>query len=173
MLLRALSTLLLFAASSLALAAAPVAVPEPLRGWEAWVLHGEEFRDCPFYATVMPDTAGAFACALAGVTSIQIAAGRAEIALDIRVYARGYAPLVRAEGAIPEALTVDGQPAVIEGGGQARVWLEPGAHQLRYALDLAAQPESLSVPQGQRLVELSVDGRGVFPLNREGEQLWL
>lgn len=174
MLLRALSTLLMFASSSLVLAAAPVAVPEPLRGWESWVLHGEEFRDCPFYATVMPETAGAYACALAGVTSIQIAAGRAEIALKIRVYARGYTPLVSAEKAVPEALTVDGQPGVIEGGASpSRVWLEPGLHQLRYALDLGAQPESLSVPQAQRLVELSVDGRAVFPLNREGEQLWL
>lgn len=174
MLLRVLSTLLIYATCTLASAATPVAVPEPLRGWEAWVLHGEDFRGCPFYATVSPDGAGAYACALPGVTSIQIAAGRAEIAVDMRVYAPGYAPLVFAERSTPEALSVDGKPGVIEAGGAyARVWLEPGSHQLRYALDLAAQPESLSVPQALRLVELRVDGRAIFPLNREGEQLWL
>src|SRR6478736_342866 len=30
------------------------AVPSGLRDWQAWVLHGEEFRRCPFLASASP-----------------------------------------------------------------------------------------------------------------------
>ncbi|MBL8245070.1 MAG: hypothetical protein JNL89_12800, partial [Rhodanobacteraceae bacterium] len=46
---RLLSTLFLLLAAAAA-QAAPV-VPDALKGWEAWVLHGEEWRQCPFFAT--------------------------------------------------------------------------------------------------------------------------
>jgi hypothetical protein len=29
-------------------------IPPPLREWQDWVLHGEEFRRCPFMATAAP-----------------------------------------------------------------------------------------------------------------------
>ncbi len=173
MLLRALLPWAFLALSSLAIAA-PTVVPEPLKDWQAWVLHGEEFRQCPFFALGNPQDRGQHACALPGAASIRIADGRAEIAVGYRVYAAGHVELVYAEDAAPEALSVDGQPAIIGGaGGAPRTWLEPGARQLRYVLDLAAQPESLMVPQSLRLIELSVDGRPIFPLNRAGGELWL
>jgi hypothetical protein len=173
MLLRALLPWV-FLALSLQALAAPVAIPEPLKDWQAWVLHGEEFRQCPFFALGDPQDQGQHACAVPGAASIRIAGGRAEISIGYRVYAPGYVELVRAEDAVPEALNVDGQPAIIGGAAAApRTWLDAGAHQLRYALDLAAQPESLIVPQSLRLIDLSVDGRPIFPLNRAGGELWL
>lgn len=173
MLPRALLPWVLLSVSSLA-PAAPVVVPEALKDWQAWVLHGEEFRQCPFLALGNPQDRGQHACALPGTASIRIADGRAEISVGYRVYAPGFVELVHAEDAAPEALAVDGQPAIIGGSASApRTWLEPGARQLRYSLDLAAQPESLMVPQALRLIELSVDGRPIFPLNRAGGELWL
>ncbi len=173
MLLRALLPWAFLALCSLA-PAAPVVVPEPLKDWQGWALHGEEFRQCPFFALGNPQDQGQHACALPGAASIRIADGRAEISIGYRVYAPGHVELVHAEDAAPEALTLDGQPAIIDGAASApRTWLEPGAHQLRYALDLAAQPESLWVPEVLRLIELSVEGRPIFPLNRAGGELWL
>ena len=170
---RTLSMFLLLLAHACATAATP-AVPDALKGWEGWVLHGEEWRQCPFFVTTQPGDRGAHACALAGPANIRIDAGRAEIALDYRVYAPGHVMLVYAQDALPEALTVDGQAAVIEqGDGQPRVWLQPGERKLRYTLDLAAQPESLVVPDSLRVVSLQVDGKPVFPLNRAGTELWL
>lgn len=148
-----------------------VAVPEPLRGWESWVLRGEEYRQCPFFGSLAPTDANAYACALAGPADIRINAGRANISVDYQVYGPGYVPLIIAERAMPEALSLDGQPGVVESG--ARIWLEPGVRQLRYSLDLATKPESLHVSPTLRLVQLSVDGRSVFPLSREGSVLWL
>ncbi|MBK8066202.1 MAG: hypothetical protein IPK27_00810 [Rhodanobacteraceae bacterium] len=94
--------------------------------------------------------------------------------MDYRVYAEGHVPLVHAQEAVPEGLDVDGREAVIEQrDGQPQVWLQPGERKLRYALDLAAQPESLVVPESLRVLSLSVDGKPVFPLNRDGSELWL
>lgn len=171
MLRRALILWLLLAVLVPALAASP-AVPDPLKGWEAWVLHGEEWRQCPFFASAGGGVEEEHACALPGPAEIRIADGRASIAVDVRVYAAGHWPLVHAEDSAPEDLQVDARAAVIE-GEPPQVWLEPGQHQLRYALDLSAQPESLAVPETLRLVRLTVDGKAVFPLNREGGQLWL
>ena len=173
MLLRALSLWLLLLTCAAADARRPD-IPDPLKGWEAWVLHGEEWRQCPFFATSPTSDPGARGCALAAPASIRIANGRAEISVDYRVYAPGHVPLVHAPDALPEALAVDGQAAVIEqANGQPRVWLEPGERSLRYVLDLAAQPQSLVVPDSLRVISLSVDGKPVFPLNRDGTELWL
>jgi hypothetical protein len=156
------------------LTAAPVAVPEPLKAWESWVLHGEDYRQCPFFSHLAPDAPTDYACALASTANIRIAAGRAEINVDFRVYAAGYVPLISAERAIPEALMVDGKPGIVESRDEGpQSWLEPGRHGLRYTLDLSALPESLNVPLTLRLLSLNVDGRSVFPLNREGAVLWL
>jgi len=155
-----------------ALAATPV--PEPLRGWESWVLQDQAFRQCPFFWHMAPDGSQAYACVLAAPATISITAGKAQVSVDYRVYAAGYVGLVHADRAVPEALRIDGQPGILQGDqNQARVWLEPGSHQLRYELDLAGKPESLKVPQALRLVNLNIDGRAIFPLNRQGDELWL
>lgn len=168
---RVLLLCLLLCAKLSAQAAAPV-VPDALKGWEPWVLHGEEWRECPFFADQGAGEEAAHACVLAGPVEIAIAAGSASVALDVRVYAAGWLPLVHAEDAEPEDLSLDARAVPVEGESPS-VWLEAGTHQLRYRLDLRAQPESLSVPESLRLLRLAVDGKPVFPLNREGEQLWL
>ncbi len=173
--LRVCWLLLLFGSiGSSAWAATSPAVPEPLRGWEAWVLHGEDYRQCPFWAQVPPGQAPNHACVLSGPASIRIAGGRAEISVEVQVYAPGYVALISADQAPPESLTVDGKPGIVEArGSEAQVWLMPGSHALAYTLDLSAQPESLRVPTTQRLLSLIVAGQPVFPLNREGQVLWL
>lgn len=166
--------LLLLWLPALHAAIAPADIPAPLRGWEAWVLHGEEFRNCPFYAREQPGRAAAHVCALPGNLDIRIANGRAELSQEVRVYAAGYHDLTHARGALPEALTVDGValPA-LSGGSGPRVWLEPGLRRLRFELDLATRPDALTVPTAQRLLSLQVDGSPVFPLLRQGQNLWL
>lgn len=175
MALRALLVLFLLGLASTHAQAAPAApLPEPLREWQAWVLHGEEYRDCPFYAKTQASSEGDFACALPGPAHIEIAQGRATIAVDMRMYAPGYVPLIAADKVWPEALTVDGSSAaILPGPSGVRTWLETGAHQLRYQLDLASAPDALYVPESIRLLSLNIDGRSVFPLAREGGSLWL
>ena len=53
--------LAVFACTCLLVAALPAAaalnVPPELAGWEAWVLKGQEFRRCPFFAMTSPISA--------------------------------------------------------------------------------------------------------------------
>jgi hypothetical protein len=43
--------------------AADTAIPDELKSWQGWVLHGEEFRRCPFFANHAPNTAADHVCA--------------------------------------------------------------------------------------------------------------
>ncbi len=45
----------IFARAICVMAIAQEAVPPPLRDWQQWVLHGEEFRRCPFLSTNRAD----------------------------------------------------------------------------------------------------------------------
>lgn len=158
----------------LAGAQAATEVPEPLRGWESWVLHGEEFRQCPILDVNSLDNASGYACAIPDAVNIEIRAGQASVAYAQRVYAAGFVDLVFADKVWPRDLRVNGQTAaVMPGYPGPRVWLEPGTAELRYALDLRSAPDALQVPAAMGLVNLSVDGRRIFPLAREGTQLWL
>lgn len=172
MLLRALGLLLgLYSVTALAL---PASIPEPLRPWQDWVLQGEEFRQCPFFMGSAAADASDFACAIPGATRIEIANGRASVSAEVKVYAAGDLDLPYADKAWPEDVSVDGVAApALPGDNGPRIWLEAGSHQLRYALDLSGAPESLNVPESYRLLSLSVDGRALFPLAREGRVLWL
>jgi hypothetical protein len=165
---------LLLAVFALPLCAEVTDLPEPLMGWESWVLHDEPYRQCPFFATVEPSDESSYACALPGTLGVQIADGAAQLSVDFHVYAPGYVDLPSAQDAFPEGLSVDGTAAVVlTGDAGPRVWLESGTHALRYTLDLAAAPDSLDVPTAFRVIELAIGGRSVFPLAREGSTLWL
>ncbi len=108
--LRALGLLFLLLMTEAA-SAASVGVPEPLNDWQDWVLQGEEFRQCPFFALGNPADPAQHACALPGTLAIRIAGGKAEIGVGYRVYVPGYVGLVHAARTAPEALSVDGQSA--------------------------------------------------------------
>src|SRR4051794_41303996 len=54
--------LALFACFTQSHAAEP-AIPKDLEDWRGWVLHGEEFRRCPFIASRAPTDRDVFRCA--------------------------------------------------------------------------------------------------------------
>lgn len=149
--------------------------PPPLQGWESWVLHGEQFRECPFFAQIEPSDESAYACALPGALEVRVAEGTAQLALSYRVYIAGFVNLPNAQDAMPAKLLLDGNPGVVlaGNGGGPRIWLDPGQHELRYSLDLALAPDAISVPEEIRVISLSMDGRVLFPIAREGAIVWL
>ena len=40
-----------------------VFVPDELQGWQKWVLHGHEHRDCPFYFNAQAADPASYVCA--------------------------------------------------------------------------------------------------------------
>jgi hypothetical protein len=158
----------------LAASASAQPLPAPLELWRAWVLHGQDYRACPFYSGTGAATEADFACTLSGPVQIDIKGDRAQVEHEVSAALDGFVLLVHADKLWPEALSVDGAAgAVLPGSAGPRVWLAAGRHRLRYALPLAPRPEALLVPEYLRLVELKVDGTARFPLLREGERLWL
>lgn len=149
-------------------------LPPALAEWRGWVLHGQEFRNCPFFAGSQGSDEGDHVCVLSGPVRIAIGNGRATVEQEVERWGAGFVPLVHAERQWPESLSADGRAsAVLPGPDGPRTWLEAGRQTLRYELPLASRPESLRVPETFRLVALVVDGRARFPLLREGATLWL
>ena len=156
------------------LMAAEPEIPAALQDWQGWVLHGEGFRQCPFFASQNPDAEGNFACAVPGALRVQVTGTNANLALNYQIYNAGYVVLASAQNSFPEAVMVDGNSAVVLApNGVPALWLDVGNHEITYALDLTAGPDSLSVPSEIRVVSLNLNGREVFPLAREGETVWL
>ena len=55
-----------------AVLAADVFVPEELQGWESWVLHEQEYRDCPFFFDRGGNERGDFVCAWPGLLEVDV-----------------------------------------------------------------------------------------------------
>ena len=64
---------------------AEVAVPEPLKPWREWALHGEEFRRCPLSHGHDGRSASAFACVWYGSLQLDVTAGGARFSLPVEV----------------------------------------------------------------------------------------
>lgn len=150
-------------------------LPAALQGWTAWVLHGEEYRLCPFDANREPGDPSVHLCAIPGEQRIRIEGDVAFIEGSWQISAPDQrVPLVYADDAWPEQLSVDGQAAAIEShNGQPVARLEAGRRELRYRLAFANRPESLVVSPGIARLALSLDGRAVHPLERNYDRLWL
>ncbi len=153
----------------------PAKVPAVLRDWVEWVRKDHEESACPLLAGVEADEDGARACAWPGELALAASADGARISQRWIVYARSAVPLPGDAENWPLDVRDGGfaVPVVPDESGDPVVWLEPGSHALEGRLDWVRRPESLRVPESVALVRLSVDGEDVFPLQRDGDTLWL
>ncbi|MBU2551782.1 MAG: hypothetical protein KKB20_25450 [Proteobacteria bacterium] len=152
-----------------ALAASPY-VPPALEDWKAWVLHGQEARLCP--STY--DGKGTH-CLWPSRLHIEIGPGGGRFAMDVLVLSAGWAELPGGPGLWPEnaELDADKAPVVIR-NGRPRVEVQPGAHRVQGGFAWKEMPETIRVPAGIGLIDLSIDGRRVeFPVLDRNGRLWL
>jgi hypothetical protein len=114
-------------------------------------------------------------CAWPGQLAITAGDQGARFTQRWTVYARGAVPLPGDADNWPQQVRVGAQfaPVVPDEQGRPVLWLEPGGYQIEGTISWARRPESVGVPEQTALVQLSVDGRPVFPLSRDGETLWL
>lgn len=148
-------------------------VPAALEPWRGWVLKGQEFRACPLIAGQPGTAADDFLCAWPGVLNLAADANGADLLQRWRVDAQSWIALPGDSEHWPQSVTVDGKPAaVVEHGGPA-LWLAPGSYEIRARIVWSERPQSLHVPQQIGLVALSVDGKAVAPVQRDGDELTL
>lgn len=149
------------------------ATPANLEGWRAWVLKDTEFRACPLIAGRNATAPGDFVCAWPGLLRIAADGQGASIEQRWRVEADSWIVLPGNAEHWPQQVMVNGQamPAVDRGG--PKLWLKTGQHDVRARYFWNERPQTLAVDASIALVALSVDGKPVTPLQREGDSLTL
>src|SRR5436190_3633749 len=177
---RVLRSLLVLAVLGAALPAAAsddksAALPPALRDWVGWVRHGHEELACPMLSGGGADAGDSRVCAWPGQLAIAASDQGAHFTQRWIVYARGAVPLPGDADNWPQAVRAGAQaaPVVPDAAGRPVVWLDPGAWAIEGTISWARRPESVPVPEETALVQLSVDGKPVFPLSRDGATLWL
>jgi hypothetical protein len=74
----------------------------------------------------------------------------------------------------PQQVTVNSQrQPVLEHEGQPALWLTPGSYEIAGKIPWHERPQTLAVPWNIGLVALSVDGKAIAPLQRDGVHLTL
>jgi len=148
-------------------------VPPPLQEWRGWVLERDAFRTCTLLAGRQGQAENDYLCAWPGTLTIAADAGGARIAQRWQLEAEGWVPLPGDAEHWPQRVTVGGVAMpVVDHGGPA-LWLGSGSHELRAEIPWTQRPQSLRVPRSIALVALSVDGRPIVPVQRDGEALTL
>lgn len=150
---------------------APARVPDPLRPWVEWALHGRERERCPF----LHGSTQARECAWPARLELAVNERRGTFAQRWRAYSEAWAPLPGDSRLWPQAVRVDGRPApVVDRNGRPSVLLPSGTHEVRGELFWDAPPELLQIPAETGLLSLSQHGEPVaFPKRDAHGQLWL
>lgn len=149
-----------------------VYIPAPLEPWRDWVLHGHEHRlECPFVDANLENRP----CLWPARLSLDVSAAGARFEQQVTVYARAWVPLPGSRRHWPQNVTVDRRPAeVVARNGGPALYLDAGEYRLAGRLAWDKRPESLPVPAGTALLELTLDGRPVAVPNLDGDgTLWL
>lgn len=148
-------------------------VPAPLRDWQDWVLHQVPEHACPRLAHA-PGQGDAWQCAWPGRLTLAADANGGQFSLDAHADAPAWIALPGDARHWPEQVRLDGQPAVVlQRDEQPMVRVSPGDHRLQGSLPWPARPARLQVPEAIGLVELTLDGKPVARLQRDGDELTL
>lgn len=167
---------LLFLWMILPVTAAEVAVPEPLKPWREWALHGEEFRRCPLAQGQDGRRAEDFVCVWYGNLQLDASASGARFSLPVEVLSTRE-QLVALPGSSehwPRELN-DGLRAVpvLERNGLPFVLLPSGRTTLQGQFRWRVLPGTLPLPQELVLVALNLNGKTVAQVQRDGNALIL
>src|SRR5947209_5613866 len=152
---RALFLLLFLASPATSAAAGPIPrerIPEPLKPWVGWALHGHEEELCPFLSG-----SGESQCLWPGRLALDLGEREGKFTQTWTVFADGSVPLPGEERLWPQEVQVDGKPAApLESDGSPVLALSAGTHTVSGSFHWDTLPESLAVPGETRSEERRV-----------------
>ncbi len=149
-------------------------VPDALRGWQDWVLHGEEFRTCPWLATRGSASQSAYRCAWPGVLSLDLNPRGGNFEQRWEVYTETWVVLPGSAEYWPREVRIDGNAAaVVMREGRPQLLLGRGTHQVVGRFAWTVRPEALPVSRTTAMVQLTLDGRAVSQPERPNGDVWL
>jgi hypothetical protein len=154
--------------------AADVAVPDELKSWQGWVLHGEEYRRCPFFASHLPSGSNDYVCAWPERLTLDLNARGGDFTQRWQIFSDSWIALPGDTQHWPRNVRLNGVAApVIEREGLPKLRLTPGSYTVTGAMQWSARPEQLAIPAQTGIVELTVDGRVIAQPERPGFAVWL
>src|SRR5438094_3654091 len=160
--------------AALPAAAEPVAreqVPEALRPWTDWVMHGHEEAFC----SLLQGSTDHRQCAWPSRLTLDLDGRAGRFTQDWLVRRAGGVPRPGDAARAPRDVRADGKPAAVTlRSGVPSVRLERGAHTVSGTFAWDSLPELLPIPAETGLVSLALNGKPVAFPNRDPQgQLWL
>ena len=151
-------------------------VPEPLKTWIPWALHGHQSLLCPVLGEASEDEAGdAPGCAWTTRLELTVDGSAGRFSFGVTRHSDGFVRLPGDARRFPQDVRSDGRPApVLERDGAPAVHLEAGTHAITGSFTWKELPESLPLPPELGLLSLTLKGRPVpFPVREGDGMLWL
>lgn len=153
-------------------------LPPPLNDWRDWVLHGEEFRRCPFLSST---TAGAgeriathaFRCAWPERLVLSVDARGGTFTQRWQVLSASWVELPGDTEHWPRDVRLNGAPAPVVDHAGPGLRLQPGTWTVSGRFEWETRPEALPLPAFSALVDLVVDGQRVPQPERPEGAVWL
>jgi hypothetical protein len=147
---------------TLSVAAAPLsgsAVPDPLRSWVPWVMHGHETLACPG----THDGSGERVCVWPSSLGLEVSRNGATFRMDVQVFgAASWVVLPGESGRWPQDVKANGRViAVAAREEQPAALLPVGRHQIAGVLRWTEAPQDLQLPVNTGSLTVSIDGRSV------------
>lgn len=134
-------------------------LPQPLQGWQDWVLHGHEQQACPLLVTSAGTNPDNRQCVWPGRLALTADKSGARFQLRVGVDAESWVELPGSREAWPQQVLLDGRPAVVlDRGGTPALRLATGEHSIQGAFQWEDRPARVRVPAAIALVDLTVDG---------------
>jgi hypothetical protein len=170
----ALMSLLLITSAPAQTPAPDAVVPPPLKDWRAWALKDLDYRACPFLAGHSPTSQADFVCAWPGRLTLSSGADGATFSVHWRVEANTWVALPGDSEHWPQQVTVNAlrQPVLMRNGAPA-LWLSAGSYEVAGHIPWRDRPQTLTVPVNIGLLALTVDGKVIAPIQRDGAQVTL
>jgi hypothetical protein len=155
------------------------AIPPPLREWQGWVLHDQEFRRCPFASSAgaeagEPIDAAEFRCVWPERLTLTVEARGGTFSQRWQVFAESWVALPGNAEHWPRDVRLNGAPAAVVARDEVpHVRLKPGTYALSGRFEWSSRPESLTLPHSTAIVDLFVDGTRVAQPERPDGGVWL
>jgi len=148
-------------------------IPPDLKPWKDWVQRDRLFLQCPSVSGAYSAEAGHL-CVWPGRLVIAADARGAEFELPCFLFSSGWIEIPGSMEYPPGDVRVDGRPfPVVFRNRVPALHLRKGRHRITGRLRWDHRPESIRLPGLISLVDLRLDGRKIFPLQRSGDSLWL
>ncbi len=153
-------------------AAPPPTIPEPLKPWTDWVLHGHEEA---VYCTPTFNNEDTLRCAWPSTLELIVDDRKGSFVQEWLVQNERYIPLPGDNKNWPENVEIDGNPTVVlSRNGGPGVKVPRGRHEISGQFLWSVIPEFVKVPGHTGIVSMTHKGRNVdFPNLDDSGRLWL